>query len=286
MTPPKSTAWAEINLVLAAAIFAVMAVCIKLVPDSFSGPFISLIRFSIGITLGVSYLKLTRTPFRVQQALFWVLRGFFGSTAMVLYFTAIQLTGSGRATLLLNTFPIFVAIFGYLIFRERISRAQLASIVLCVTGVVFVFYDGSSYSLAGNLIGLASGMGRGISVHFIKRAASRNHPIVVYLSACFWGMLLLPFTASQVRQISWYAAAMLLAVGVLSFVGQILMTRGIRSVNTIKASLLSYTTIPLTILLGLLIGEEFRGKFFVGILCIAGGLLINAGVFERKAVRR
>jgi len=276
---------AEISIVLSAAIFAVVAMFIKLVPSGFTGPFISMARFAIGIVLGLLYLKLTRTPFHVRHKPFWILRGFFGSVAMVLYFTAIQMTGSGRATLLLNTFPIFAALFGYIIFREAITGTQFISIILCVIGVIFVFYDGSSYSMLGNLVGLASGMGRGIAVHFIKRSVSRNNPVVVYLSACFWGMLILPVTASQIPQLSWASGILLLLIGTLAFAAQVLMTHGIRSVNTITASLLTYTTIPLTIVLGLLIGEELRGKFFVGIIFIATGLIVNSGLLSRKLNR-
>ena len=280
--------WAEIQIVFSAAVFAVTAMLIKLVPDTFSGLFISMVRFAIGIALGLAYLKIIRAPFRVRHKVFWILRGFFGSVAMALYFTAIQMTGSGRATLLLNTFPIFVVLFGYLIFRETIGKTQLLSVALCLVGVILVFYDGSSYSVAGNLIGLASGIGRGMSVHFIKRSAARNHPVVVYLAACFWGMLLLPFTASQIPRVRGDSGLLLMSVGMLSFVAQLFMTRGIRYVSTITASLLSYSTIPLTIFFGLLLGEELRGKFFLGIACILAGLLVNAGILTRwmPALRR
>jgi drug/metabolite transporter (DMT)-like permease len=278
----RKTALAEIFLVISAAVLAVMAMLIKLVPADFTGPFISVVRFVVGIALGLAYLKFTRTPFQVQHRLIWILRGFFGSVAMALYFTAIQMTGSGRATLLLNTFPIFVALFGYIIFRETISIAQFISIVLCVIGVVLVFYDGSSYSLLGNLLGLASGVIRGMSVHFIKRSAASNHPAIVYLSACFWGMLLLPVTVSQVTQITWHSGILLLLVGTLAFIGQMFMTHGIRYVSTIKASLFAYSTIPLTIFFGFLIGEELHGKFFLGIVFILSGLLLNSGIIEKQ----
>jgi drug/metabolite transporter (DMT)-like permease len=134
----------------------------------------------------------------------------------------------------------------------------------------------------GNLIGLAAGIGRGISIHFIKRSAVRNHPAVVYLSACFWGMWLLPFTASQVAQTTWAPSLLLLLIGTLAFVGQMFMTHGIRYVNTIKASLLAYSTIPLTIFFGFLIGEELHGRFFLGIVFIMSGLIFNSGIIEKQ----
>jgi drug/metabolite transporter (DMT)-like permease len=73
---------------------------------------------------------------------------------------------------------------------------------------------------------------------------------------------------------------LLLSIGVLGFIAQLVMTYGIRYVTTIKASLLSYTTIPLTIFLGFLLGEELRGKFFLGIVFIFAGLLFNSAVGE------
>ena len=93
-------------------------------------------------------------------------------------------------------------------------------------------------------------------------------------------MLFFPFTAHEVANLRVSSTILLLSIGVLAFVAQLLMTHGIRYVTTIKASLFSYATIPLTIFLGFLIGEELRDKFFLGIVFILIGVLLNSGFGE------
>ena len=93
-------------------------------------------------------------------------------------------------------------------------------------------------------------------------------------------MLLLPFTIRQAANLQLPSTILLLSIGIVAFIAQLTMTHGIRSVTTIKASLFSYATIPLTIFLGFLIREELRGKFFLGIVFILAGLLFSSELGE------
>jgi drug/metabolite transporter (DMT)-like permease len=246
-----------------------------------SGPFIALFRFVTGIVLGAALLIATRQPFQIHHKKSWVLRGIFGSSSMVLYFVAIQMTGSGRATLLGNTFPVFAALFGFVIFGERSSAAQLISIALCLLGVGFVFYDGSATSVWSNSIALSVGVTRGMAVHFIKQSAEENHPIVVYLATCLFGLVILPFAMNEVTNITPVLLFLLLLIGILALAAQILLGYGFRSVSATKASVITYASIPLTVFFGYCIGEALRPRFLLGTAIIIFGLLVNAGPAER-----
>lgn len=253
-----------------------MAVLVKVVSGSFSSVFISAFRFIIGIFLGIVLLKLTGESLKVTQKKILLLRGILGTIAMLAYFTAIQMTGSGRATLLVNTFPIFVVLFGYLFFHETFSTNKVLSVVFCMLGVIFVFYDGSSYGFWGNFLGLSGGIIRGFVVHLIKKSVAKNHPVIVYLAVCFIGLSLLPFSAHEALYLSWNSFLLLALLGTLSFIAQLLQTYGYRHATTLRGSLLSYMTIPLTVVLGFFMGEELRIRFFIGIFLILTGLSINS----------
>ena len=281
----KKETLGELSLLLSCVFFACMAIFVKMASGGFSGMFISVFRFVTGLILGGLVLTLSRTPVKIVQKKILAIRGVLGTIAMLTYFIAIKMTGSGRATLLLNTFPIFVVLFGALFFRQPINSSKIFSIILCMTGVFLVFYDGSSYSLLGNCIALSAGIVRGLVVHFIKKSAEANHPLVVYLVVCLFGLLLLPFSAHEAANMTVADFSLLLVVGVISLVAQFFMTYGYRHVDALKGSLISYLTIPLTVLLGYFMGEELHARFFLGLVFIASGLIVNSGAHKKLRVR-
>jgi drug/metabolite transporter (DMT)-like permease len=266
----------DLSMLLSCIFFSSTAVLVKVISGSFSSVFISGFRFITGIILGIALLKLTGGSPKVTQKKILLIRGILGMSAMLAYFMAIQMTGSGRATLLVNTFPIFVVIFGQLFFHETLSITKVLSVVFCMLGVIFVFYDGSSYSFLGNFLGLAAGIVRGFVVHLIKKSVAKNRPVIVYLAVCFIGLLLLPFSVHEAVHLSWNSFLLLVLVGTFSFTAQLLQTYGYRHATTLRGSLLSYMTIPLTVVLGFFMGEELRMRFFIGIFLILTGLFINS----------
>jgi drug/metabolite transporter (DMT)-like permease len=265
----------EISIFVSCIFFSVATLLVKVVSETFDGTFIALFRFITGIILGLIVLKSLGEAFKIRHKATWMLRGFLGSFGMVFFFTAIQLTGTGRATLLAHTSPIFVATFGYLCFKEHLNLSKIVSIGLCFIGVGFVFYDGSMYSTWGNLLGLSVGIMRGLAAHVIKQSVKHNHPIIVYLSACFWGLLLLPFSGHQAIHLTFISGILLALIGILTFSAQVFLTYGYRYVTAIKGILLTYMNIPLTMMFGYVLGEKFGPRFFIGIFCIFVGLLIN-----------
>jgi drug/metabolite transporter (DMT)-like permease len=275
----------EILILISCIIFSVMATLVKMVSSSFSGPFIALFRFASGIILGTILLIVSRQPFRIRRKWSWILRGIFGSASMVLYFIAIATTGSGRATLLSNTFPVFAALFGFFFFGEKGSASQIVSIALCIVGVGLVFYDGSTINIWSNLIALSVGVTRGLAVHFIKQVAEENHPIMVYLATCLFGLVVLPFTISEVTRITPASLLLLLLIGILALAAQILLGYGFRSVTATKASVITYASIPLTVFLGYCIGEQLRPRFLLGTAVIIVGLLVNSARIDQALTR-
>lgn len=271
----------EIQILISCIIFSAMATLVKTVSASFSGPFIALFRFVTGIVLGAGLLIATGQPFQIHHKGSWILRGIFGSSSMVLYFVAIQMTGSGRATLLGNTFPVFAALFGFLLFGEKSGAGQIFSIALCMLGVGFVFYDGSATSTWSNLIALSVGVTRGMAVHFIKQSAEENHPIIVYLATCLFGLVLLPFAIGEVANITPPFLFLLLLIGILALAAQILLGYGFRSVAATKASVITYASIPLTVFFGYCIGEELRPRFLLGTAIILAGLFVSSAMAGR-----
>lgn len=277
----------EFSIFLSCLLFSITSVTVKYASGRFSGGFISLVRFAIGGLLSFFLILVIKKKIRIRDPLILLLRGVLGASAMVLAYVAIQKTGSGRAILLANTYPVFVAIFGYLFFREKIRLNNLIGLAFCVAGALFVFFDRSRYGLTGNLLALGSGVFSGIAVHFIKKAREHNDVYIVYLAACIFGVAASFFSAPEVLRIqSWDVVLPLLIVGIFALAGQLFMAYGYKYTTAVKGSVIGFTEIPLTILLSFFFGEEMKPRFFMGTAVIIFGLLINQNVFGFGKIRK
>jgi drug/metabolite transporter (DMT)-like permease len=264
-----------------AILFAFTSLFVKLASRYYSGLFVSAARFAIGALLCLAVLAFGYRSLKPAQPGLVALRGIFGAVSMAMTYAAISLTGPGRAALLSNTYPLFVALFGVLFFGERLDPRVLASIALCSCGAALVMRDGSGASLAGDLLALGSALFAGVAVNIVRRATQRDNPFMLYLSPCILGLPLFAFlpAGSAARGLASggeVGVLLLFGVGVTVFVAQAMMAYGYRSVQAGKGSVVFYLETVLTVLLGALFaGETFTLRFVLGLALILGGLALN-----------
>ncbi len=266
----------EILLIISALLFALTSILVKFVSAEFSGMFISLIRFIIGIIFGYILLRLQKIPIRINDTKSWVLRGIFGAIGMITMYVGISLTSSGRATMLSNTYPVFVAFFGWLFFKERVSYFSIISLILCIVGAIFIFWDKSNYSKLGDTIALISGISGGMAINYLRKGVLVDNPIIIYLSTCIFGLILLPITFNEWKSITLIKLFYLIIIALMAFFAQIAMTEGYKYLNATKGSIISYSGIPLTLFLShFLVDEVFKKRFIIGITLILAGLILT-----------
>jgi drug/metabolite transporter (DMT)-like permease len=256
--------------------FAFSAFFVKLSSYAADGWFASLARFVIGGAIGLACLAALRRPLRVKRFSMWAGRGFFGAVSMVLYYISIDLGSAGRASLLNNTYPIFVALIGLFARKRRARPATLAGIVLSMGGVAMVFWDGAGLSPLADACGLASGILASVSLLFNKKASETEDPIVIYLGVCLVGTLACSFSAPQAASLDLPAAAFLGAMALTAFLGQVSITKGLRELSAEEGSLISYLKIPIAILISwAFLGERLSARFLAGTGWIVLGLLLD-----------
>jgi drug/metabolite transporter (DMT)-like permease len=172
--------------------------------------------------------------------------------------------------------PVFVAIFGFMFFKEKIRKSDILSLIICILGVVFIFYDRGLYSLTGDILGVLSAVFSGVAIHYVKKSSMVNNSLIVYLSPCFFGLLFIPFTIHEYQSFNSNSFIAVIIVGLLTVLAQFFMTSGYRCVNPTKGSVLTYLQIPLTIILGAFFTHDtFKLKFVVGMILILAGLMVN-----------
>jgi drug/metabolite transporter (DMT)-like permease len=94
------------------------------------------------------------------------------STYLGLYVLAMQRVSPGLGTLSVATNPIFINLFTVLFLRQRLKMTSVASLLLCMTGVVIAawpLFKNSSASPAGLLILLTGMLAYSIGIFYFSR---------------------------------------------------------------------------------------------------------------------
>jgi drug/metabolite transporter (DMT)-like permease len=264
-------------LLFAATSFALTSLCVKFASRYYSGLFVSASRFVIGAALCAAMIAARKPRFERSTLPMILLRGGLGVVSMVATYIAISLTGPGRATLLSNTYPIFVGISGALFFKEKMSPRIFASLLLCTIGTVFVVRDKSGASLAGDMVALVGAVTAGISVNIVRKASVAGvDPFILYLAPCVFGLGLFAVAPLPSGPGTPAGMLLLLGVGTGAFLAQALMTRGYKTVTANKGSISFYWETALTVALGaIFVGEKLNLLFLVGLCFILLGLWTN-----------
>lgn len=140
------------------------------------------IRFAIGIVIITGWSIIKRIPLRPEPENYSrvFLLGVVFIAQIISFNWGTKLTEVGRASLLLNTYPLFIALLAhFFIQHDRLTVVKTIGLVVAFVGVCFIFHDKSGTNLSagylGDLIILLSGFLLAMIHILLKRFMSRIH---------------------------------------------------------------------------------------------------------------
>ena len=194
--------------------------------------------------------------------------------------------GSGLATTLHFSYPVFVVAFECLIYRVKVTKRQLACLLLCMIGMVLIYTPGGDVSFTGIVLAVISGVLFALYIVLYERSYAKTVPALTF---AFWQMLISSIEITLIGAIMGRMAIHFDRVGVISiiclavlagFLGTIFFQIGIRLTDGIHASLLS-TFEPLTgVLVGIFYYREaltLRSAAGMAAILAAAALLVVVG---------
>lgn len=277
--PDSSSTRARLAIIAAAALFSTGGAAIK--AAAFDSWQVAFLRSAIAAAALLILLPGARRG--------WTLRmvGVAAAYAATLigFVTASKLTTAANAIFLEDTAPLYLVLAGPLFLKERVRRVDFAVLALIAAGLA-LFFSGSATEHAtaiapdparGNLIGAFTGLTWALTLGGL-RFISRSHPDAGLATAAMGNVLAaaiaapfaFPLAASSAPQLTdWLAVAYL---GIFQVgLAYVLLTRGIRRVAALEASLLILVEPALTPLWAGLLHGEWPSR-----IAIAGGALILA----------
>jgi drug/metabolite transporter (DMT)-like permease len=207
-----------------------------------------------------------------------ILAGLLLAADLVLWNRAIVTTTILEATLLVMIYPLLVALGGFLIWRERITKWLGIGGGLAFTGLVIMTLGPVSglSSVSGNLYAVAAAIFYS-GCMLITGRLCRAHPTIAVTAWSFVGAALgsLPAALLEDRLLATdlYGWAYLALYGVLTLVGYLLINRSLGKLPTALVAVLGYgQPVVATALAIPLLGEV------PGLGDLAGAMVVVAGL--------
>lgn len=257
-------------MLVAAFLFAIMGVCVKLASDLYSTAEVVMYRGLIGVVVMLAVVRWQHG--RLATHLPWehAWRGVVGVTSLWLWFYAFSQLPLATGTTLNNMAPIWLAamVFGIGWWRGQ-SRFSwgLALAILCSAVGVFLLLKPSFHAeqWRGITAGLWSGIISAMAYLQVRRLGRMGEPeyrVVFYFSLASAGAGLLgtAFTTHGLASL-WHSHTpkgifLLLTMGVCATSAQVAMTRAYRLGNTLVTANLQYTGIVFASIWGIVIWHD------------------------------
>lgn len=268
-------------MLIATFTFSLMKVCVKVLSHI---PPIEIILFRSAISMIICVYLLSRQKISVwgSNKKILILRGAAGAVALVTYFGLLQQIPLAAAATVLYLSPVFAAILGIFLVRERVAPIQWLFFLLSFAGVMTITGFDTRISLVHLLIGISSTIFSGLAYNFIRMLKTSEHPLVIIF---YFPLVTLPIAgvwSSQVWvQPSGWDWLFLLLVGVFTQIAQFFMTKSYQTEELSKVAIINYTSIIYVLGFGwILFDEQFNFMTYLGMALVLLGVVANV-VFKR-----
>ena len=212
-----------------------------------------------------------------------VIGGAVMSLSFVAYVYSMTITSVANVVFIISTQTMFLAIFGYLFLREKVSLICFISIVLAMSGILIMVGDSiSSGSLIGNLVALAIPINFSILVMIIRKNKNLDMVPAIFYSGVFSVVYGLVMSESLSFSNHDMFLGFLLGVPQLAF-GFICITIGSRTTPSTTVGLLMLTeTLFAPIWVWLFLNEIPPLSVIIGGVVIIVAIIVNS--FDKNRV--
>jgi len=280
----SATARGVLYMLLASFFFALMAVCVKLLPRL---PVPELIFFRALISASLCLWGLWRlgvSPLGNRRTLL-LFRGVAGVVALAQGYWLLQQIPLAAASTLTHLSPIFTTLIGIWFVRERVSAAQLALFALSFVGVMMI--QGFDYRIGPLhlLVGITASFTMGVAYNCVRKLGHSEHPLVIIF---YFPLVCLPVTGLW-SALVWVSPTgiewlWLLLLGLTTQGGQYCMTKAYQHAMISRVAIVNYTEVLFAIGLGLaLFDESFNLMTYLGMLLVLVGVVLSILVKHRRA---
>ena len=205
-----------------------------------------------------------------------VIAGLFLSLSFVAYIVAMSKTSVANVVFIISTQTIFLAVFGFLFLKEKITLRGFISIMLAFAGIVVMLGDSINQgTLFGNIVAFAIPINFTILVMIIRKFPNLDMVPAIFYSGIFSGIYGLLLASNLTFSSNDILMGFLLGVPQLAF-GFICVTIGTKTTKAVTVGLLMLLeTIFAPIWVWIFLNEVPPISVFMG-----GAIIISAVILK------
>ena len=272
----ESAARAVLLIVIAGLSFSLVGVAVRLSGDVplYEKVFFRSV-FSLAAT-GHIAARNRSNPFRpTNRVPFLILRGVFGTTAMTLYFYAVENLAIGDATVLNKLSPFFVVLFAMLFLKERLSRYAIPALACAFAGAALVVQPQLDMRAAPAAAGVLSAAASGGAYTVVRSLRGKEPPyMIVFYFALVASVAMIPPMLARYVAPTPLELLLLLGAGLFATVGQLCLTFAYHQAPATKISIYNYAHVIFAFVAGFALWGEVPDA--VG---VSGAAIIIAAAF-------
>ena len=219
-----------------------------------------------------------------RRAMIW--RTVAGTAAMCCTFYALAVLPLAEGTALFNLTPLFVALLGWIMLRERVSPRVLVALVGAFAGVVVVLHPSAELALGG-LVAVAASAFAAVAMISLRRLGATETAEAVVVHFSLWAGIATGLASIADFVVpSWLDVAVMVGAGISATVSQLWMTRAYALDRAARVGGGSYLTIVGSTGIGVVVfGEALSLWTTLGIAIILGsGALLAIDAYREGSV--
>ncbi|HEY6627327.1 MAG TPA: DMT family transporter [Ignavibacteriaceae bacterium] len=200
--------------------------------------------------------------------------------------TGLQYTTASNTGWIIGTAPVFMAILGFVFYKEKITLLQFLGILVAVAGLLLLIGKGDITNIGlienqGDLLVLGSAFTWGVYSMVNKKISLSYSPLMTILYLfLMMAVIIIPFnlnteTINSVINLSFISWLWILFLGIFcSGIAYVIWAQALRDMESAKVGAFLYFEPLVTVIAAwIYLNEE------ITLLMIFSGLLITAGVF-------
>lgn len=258
--------------------------------NPFSAAFLRFTIASFFLVIATRHIEGSLPRLKRHQVLPVLLLGMSGVFAYnVFFFSGLQIITASRASLIIASNPIFIALFAALFFGERLGTTSVLGILLCVSGAVIVITRGSPLTILQGDLGTGELLILGcvaswVLYSLIGKAAMRDiSPMAAVTYSCLIGTVALfipACTEGLIRDITTYSTTDWLGIAYLGLFGTVIgfswYYQGIKKIGASRAAVfINFVPVSAIILAALILRERLDWSLTAGAVLVIGGAYLT-----------
>ena len=237
----------KINLIFASFFFSLMTLCVKKVDNRIT--IYELVFFRSLLSLTITSLIINKrnlNPWGKNKPLL-ILRGLFGTIALVCIFYAIKNMPLNISTVIQYTYPIFISMFAGVLINEKINKNLIIASITGWLGILIILnpYQLSSLNIELNkvavLIAFLGAISTALAYITVKKLSSTEDIFIIIK----YFPLISVITLSPIVFLNWVTPNIndliwIIGIGIFTQAGQTFLTIGLKKLPTSEAARINY----------------------------------------------